>query len=172
MGKRKYKFDRDHDGKCINPQTSKPFQYGDVYNGIFFRGYSLMYPIFVKNLRKDDEYRIGNSRTLDGVIQKLHNAAKERSKKHKSVCTITRKWIKVNIEKGFILNNKKIIDYSLEPNHPFTPSIDRIDSENRNYTEENCQILPTLLNIAKNRWKDEDFLKVVEPYIEHLKNKN
>lgn len=177
----KYNFERDFEGRCINPNTHLPFKWNDVYNGKYFSNYrkrknGIKFPTFssTKNSEaKRKSQRSGLQRTFSSLIGRLFSAARARAKENNAVCTITRLWIQKNIERGYVMNGVKIMDFTIAVNghmHPFTPSIDRIDSKNRNYTEENCQIIPSLLNLAKNRWSDEDFLQVVKPYIVYLEN--
>ncbi len=45
--------------------------------------------------------------------------------------------------------------------NPWYPSIDRIDSS-LGYTENNCQMVITLYNFAKNEWTDADVLKMAK----------
>ena len=65
------------------------------------------------------------------------------------------------------------INFSLEPpaddraKNPYTPSLDRIDS-NRGYTKDNVRLILTCVNIALNEWGDEVLNNWVSAYFKGL----
>lgn len=44
--------------------------------------------------------------------------------------------------------------------HPMAPSVDRIDST-KGYTKDNCQVVSTFYNLAKNGWDEEVILDLM-----------
>jgi hypothetical protein len=53
------------------------------------------------------------------------------------------------------------IPFDLARHNPWSPSLDRIDSS-LGYTKENTRVVCWMFNAAKNKWRDEDVLRMCE----------
>jgi hypothetical protein len=85
---------------------------------------------------------------------------------------LTRAWILEKLEAGvceitgipFILEATEE-DRKGKFTHPFSPSVDRIDSL-RGYTKDNCQVVVWIYNRAKGEDDHEDILKLAKALVE------
>jgi hypothetical protein len=78
-------------------------------------------------------------------------AAKTRSKKHGGKVTINWEWVYEKIKNGKCELTGLPFNMEREPNlqkHPFAPSIDRINNNNRNYEHGNVRIVLNSVNMA------------------------
>ena len=97
-------------------------------------------------------------KTVDGRAEMLYQGLLTRSKGWRNLVDLDREWIAERIRPGacqvtgipfeFVLGNRA--DENL-----WTPSVDKIDPE-RGYTRNNCRVVVTLYNRAKQVWTDED----------------
>ena len=85
----------------------------------------------------------------------LYNAAKHRAIRFGGALSITPEWI----ESKILLGKCELtgLPFDLQPmtkNHvnPFAPSLDRIDSNNRDYSPENTRVVLAAVNAALNEW--------------------
>jgi hypothetical protein len=100
----------------------------------------------------DDANRLLNPKSRSAF---LFNSAKLRSKKFGGVVSITPEWIEEKILKGKCDLTGLPFDLTpVENNHvnPYAPSLDRIDSKNRNYSIENTRVVLSAVNAALNEW--------------------
>jgi hypothetical protein len=184
-----YNLQVTSEGKPINPSTGQVMKIGErleshnvVYSGLRKSGT----PVFLKNevwqrrlakqLQWRKKHQAGTSRTFGFCTRHLKNGARNRAKKYGGICTLTLDWIRQEVKKGYVVNGVKIGDYVIEVDShrkvtAWSPSIDRIDNSNRDYTPENCRIVPSLLNLALNNFDEKDFLDIVGPYIDGLRSK-
>ena len=99
----------------------------------------------------------------------LLNAAKDRCKISNGKVTITKKWILEKIENGFCELTGLPFDLNYFENHrhnPYSPSLDRIDNKNRDYTIENTRVILWGANIALSEFG----LDVIKPILEKMIN--
>lgn len=52
---------------------------------------------------------------------------------------------------------------------PFQPSVDRINSS-RGYTQDNCQVVCLIFNLAKNKFTEKDVYKFARAFVENYDN--
>lgn len=107
--------------------------------------------------------------TIKGRVNQLFYRAKARSLKKKLEFNITREWIIEKITNGKCeLTGIPFILYRSDKysTHPYSPSIDRIDSS-KGYFEDNCRMIVSSLNMALNEYGDENFIKLVLIYLEN-----
>lgn len=89
---------------------------------------------------------------IAGRSKILRMQCKNRSKSKDIEFDLTNEWIEELISNGCSLTG--IIFNLADVRHPYSPSIDRIDSS-KGYTKDNCRIIVTIANYAKNEWNDE-----------------
>ena len=174
--------------KCKEDGTK--FKYKDkiiLQNGEerFFRGYSRGYPKFFtkegfENYLKTAKtmpsrlLQSGNTRTLEGVAVLLLNGAKTRAKKNNSNCDLNLQLIIQNLKQNCAQTG---LTFEMKANgsknrSPYAPSIDRIDSKNKNYTMDNCQLVLISVNQAKSDWKDEIIMPILKKWVCNYETKN
>lgn len=89
---------------------------------------------------------------------------------------LTNQWIREQIEKG----NKYNIPYDLEnvgkacgeskcrrSGNPFSPSLDRIDSNNKDYTIDNVEVVPYGINVMRNNFEHKDIVILMKAYLKY-----
>jgi len=174
----KYNFEKNEAGEFINPYTHLPFKYGDVFEEKRFervdsKGKVRFY--CPQKLEERNKKIYGGMRTLSGLASRLLIMARSRAKSKGGIVTITKQWVIEGIQQGYIVNGKKIGDFQLgcftKKRSPWSASLDRIDSTNPNYTPENVQIVPWMLNCARSTYSDDDFLHILGPWCDYLRSK-
>jgi len=99
----------------------------------------------------------------------LFNAAKRRATRFGGALSITPKWIEAKILVGKC--ELTGLPFDLQPIkkghvNPYAPSLDRIDSNNRDYSPENTRVILAAVNAALNEWGFE----VMKPIFKSLGN--
>jgi hypothetical protein len=97
----------------------------------------------------------------------LLRSAKQRTIKWGGSITITTEWVESKIIKGVC--EVTGIPFDLSPSNfkrmnPFAPSLDRIDSGSRDYSEENTRVVLASVNVALGEWG----LEVMKPIFKKL----
>lgn len=97
----------------------------------------------------------------------LLRSAKQRTIKHGGSINITVEWVESKIIKGVC--EVTGIPFDLSPSNfkrmnPFAPSLDRIDSRNRDYSETNTRVVLASVNVALGEWG----LDVMRPIFKKL----
>jgi len=97
----------------------------------------------------------------------LINSAKSRTKRFGGSITISVEWIESKIASGVC--EVTGIPFDLNPSNfkrmnPFAPSLDRIDSTNRDYSETNTRVVLASVNVALGEWG----LEVMKPIFKKL----
>ena len=166
--------------KRLNETTGQPFERGhEREDGKFFLGYGkavskktgFFYErwgcgSYLKNYHKD--YQKNNPAKV------LHINARHRAIKNNAVCTITEAWVQEKIDKGFCELTGLPFDLSHcyeSKNNPYAPSLDRIDSKNKNYTPDNVRVVLSFINIAINDLGLEKALPIFKALIEKTDEK-
>lgn len=166
--------------KRLNPENSMPFKHGDIRedgfvficyntkrvksNGFFTECWKSPESYIKANLREAKQ-----NRDIKHTVSKLLKNAKARAKKYGGTVTITKEWLERRLVAGiselsglpFILNATDNI---------YSPSVDRRDSKNRDYTPENCRMILWGENQALNSNTDEEMLPILEAMVEAIKN--
>ena len=93
--------------------------------------------------------------------QRLYSVAKQRfdSTKKYTDFDLTVEWIEKKLEKGECEVSGIKFVFLGKGSHPFSPSIDRIDSS-KGYTKENTHLVVWIYNSAKKQFKHEDVIKL------------
>ena len=168
--------------KRINPATGNPFKKGDiredgyifyqyrkmVCNTGHFKEYWLKPEIFKKH---NYQRRSGENRRIPEIAATMLQGAKERCKGSKSreswgrkatggLVTIDKDWIMTRLYVGFCEATGD--ELTLASKKPNSPSLDRINPKNPNYTPENCRITTWQFNNMKGSFSDEEFIRVAE----------
>ena len=99
----------------------------------------------------------------------LIESSRYRAKQNNLEHTLTMEWIlnklttnkcpKTNLEFTYTQNGKNYLTRK-----PTTPSIDKIDAT-KGYTPENCQIVCWWYNVSKQRFTDEEVLKLCQAVV-------
>jgi hypothetical protein len=106
-------------------------------------------------------------KTNSGKASQLLGSAKSRAKRKNIEVSLTKEWILEKLNSGVCeLSN---LAFDLSPTgrinrNPFSPSIDRIDS-NKGYTPDNCRVILLSMNDALNQYGLEHFLTVAQAVI-------
>jgi hypothetical protein len=175
--------------KRIDKNTGKPFKHGDVReDGYIFRGY--------QKKKKKDGYFIENwlspagleaKRLLSvklarekrsspkGRAQSLVAAAQCRANENGGKLTITWQDIAKRIEKGVCEITG--LPFDLKPpkgtrHNPYSPSLDRIDSRNKDYSPDNVRVVLTAVNIAIGEYGLEKILPILKGIIKYANARN
>lgn len=158
------------------PNTKNTFKKGDNFNGKYFIRYDLRmenpefegyYQEIWANKKSWEKYR-KNERTPTRLATVLCNHAKQRAKKFGGKFTLIKSEIAERIEKGacevtgmpFVLEIPK----SNQP-QPFSPSLDRIDNENRDYSQENVRVVISAFNNMRGALDEKTLKKVITAYL-------
>ena len=167
--------------KRLNPKTNQPFERGfQREDGKFFLGYQnkiskktgMFYESwgcgsYLKNYGKQ-YYRDNRSKAL--ILQ-----AKYRASRNGAECTIDETWLENKLKQGHC--ELTGLPFDFEPslntkNNPYAPSIDRVDSANKNYTPENCRVVLSFVNVALNDLGLEKSIPILKALIEKHDEKN
>jgi hypothetical protein len=112
---------------------------------------------------------------LKSKIHLLFRTCKKRAEKKQWDFDLTKEWIKEKIENGHCeLSGEKFncdVGSFLTHFHPFTPSIDRIDSS-KGYTQENCRIVLAAINMGIGEWGLDQYLSIAKKVITYQKKCN
>ena len=177
--------------KRLNPKTGFPFKKGEIREDgyIFYQyrkilretGYYAEYWLMPDKFLHHNYYdRSGADRMPGALATNLLQSAKTRSKGTPSrtasgrlptngKVTITQDWIIERLVNGFCEATGDRL--TLAPKHPNTPSLDRIDPNNYDYTPENSRITTWQFNNMKGNFTDEEFIRVAEA-LKNVKQKS
>ena len=106
--------------------------------------------------------------TSRGRASKLLNGAKRRCVKSGGKVSITQNWIEEKLKIGVCeLTNLKFdfLPSKDSFNNAYAPSLDRIDSKNKNYSEENTRIVLAAVNRALNEHGDMYLLPILKAMV-------
>ena len=115
--------------------------------------------------------------TPAGKAKYLINQAKNRAKKNGGTCDLDPDWLENIllygrcIKTGIPFELKGVNKGSGRP-HPYAPSLDRIDSNNPDYTYENVNVVVWSYNSALMSWDDEDIVLQLADGIRKVRNDN
>lgn len=173
--------------KRINPVTGKPFMPGDIrQDGCIFSAYTKVVkrngffreqwysPNGLKN--KKECSRICSKKYSEAARLSELGRAKEllRHAKDRGPVSISLDWVHQEIKKGrCALSN---LPFDLSPTkvfgkNPNSPSLDRIDPNDPEYSYKNTRVVLTCVNQALNQYGLNHFLKIAQAVIDHQKDR-
>jgi hypothetical protein len=151
----------------INPITGKVFVRGDVMEGRPFKEYRDSKAIFFKNEVSYANHKLRLSRSLSNkniygkIAKDLLHDCKKRAKKNGGFVDINFKDLVDILKDGYCQGSYPPLRFVLDkPGSPFSPSLDRINSENKNYTLSNVRVVCTGINLARHNFCDEDCITI------------
>ena len=172
--------------KRLNPNTGLPFEHGAIrHDGYMFTQYHTdrvkKNGFFVECWRSPQaraNRKISHKQshkkirqTIDGRAIALLSGAKGRALKNKAIISINKNWIIGKLDHGVCEVTGMPFDF-LPHKHatknPYSPSLDRIDSKNKNYTPENTRVVLTFVNLSLNEWSIEDVTPIIKKLSELL----
>ena len=129
--------------KAINPNSEKAFTLGEKFEGCYFRCYrklnGFLVPSFFSSISAYESFKLKLKRHLDNknliglIANNLLHDCKKRAKKHNSVVTLKFSDIIDVLKKGYCQGSVPPLKFVFDkPGSPFSPSLDRIDSSNKN----------------------------------------
>jgi hypothetical protein len=94
-------------------------------------------------------------RDINYVAREMLASARKRALKSGGAVTITLRWIKGILKLGRCQGSMPPLQFEiLQASTPFSPSLDRIDSRNRDYTPENTRIVCWCINAMRQNFSD------------------
>ena len=97
------------------------------------------------------------------VLDKRKYTAKKKGMEY----NLTKEWRADKLSTGKC--ERTGMPFVYEFNSPYIPSVDRIDSS-KGYIEDNCQMVISAYNKAKNVWSDEFMLEMAKALLKESKN--
>jgi hypothetical protein len=108
--------------------------------------------------------------SVKGRVNLLYRLCKGRSEKRNLEFDLTKEWIKKKLDAGYceLSGEKFCLEASIETHwHPYSPSIDRIDSK-KGYTQDNCRIILVSVNMGLGEWGLENYINIAKKVIKNL----
>lgn len=94
----------------------------------------------------------------------IRGGIKKRSRQKGLSFNISIEWVRSRLEDGCCEITKIPFDLKAEKRSPYSPSVDRIDS-NKGYTEENCRLILWSLNASFGNWGEDVFRDIALKWI-------
>lgn len=167
--------------KRLNPLTGSPFKWGfKREDGFIFSGYQISSKKPQKNGFYQEQWlteeKFNKRKTDNSERGKLHSKQKRLttigrakcligSARQRGIVTISEDWVVKKIENGFCEISGIAFQLSCPSEffkNPYSPSLDRIDSKNKEYSPENTRVVVTCINEALNAYGLDHFLKISE----------
>jgi hypothetical protein len=122
--------------------------------------------IHITNLRQKKTKKNKLLRFITSILLtscKLRTKARNSKKEKSGKVTLTHEWILDQLKLGYCQGSFPPIPLVFDqPGSPFSPSLDRIDSSNYDYTPRNVRVVCVGINQARSDLKDKDILTVTE----------
>ena len=110
-----------------------------------------------------------NKKLLEVIATSLLSACRARTRRRNLAkekpgeVTITHGWVLNKLKLGFCEGSYPPLRFVFDnPGSAFSPSLDRIDSANRDYSPNNVRVVCVGINQARSNYKDQDILKITE----------
>lgn len=169
--------------KAISPNSGKAFTLGEKFEGQYFRCYrklnGLQVPSFFSSISAYEKFKLklkrhSDNKNLIGLIaNNLLHDCKKRAKKHGSIVTLKFTDVIEVLRKGYCQGSMPPLKFVFDkPGSPFSPSLDRIDSSNKNYTLDNVRVVCRGINLARSNFTDEECLKISKGLIGFIECKS
>jgi hypothetical protein len=123
--------------------------------------------------RKNTKRSTNNKNLINVVAHSLLDQAKRRSKlRNAGKVTLSLKWVADILRVGFCQESFPPIKLVLDkPGSPFSPSLDRIDSSNYDYSPTNVRVSCRGINQARSNYNDQDILTITESLSAFIKRR-
>jgi len=168
--------------KKINPITNDLYKPGDIReDGMVFvmykeyikkDGYNRMVFASPSSIKKNRERNRINYKVLNSRILRMLRHCKDRSEKKGIDFDLTIEWFQDQFKQNRCAISGEKFNFGIKVGNtrldPYSPSVDRIDSA-KGYTQDNCRIILTCLNLALNEWGLPLYIKIAKKVLE--KNK-
>jgi len=176
--------------KRLNPKNGEIFKNGDLReDGYRFIRYmptriredgflqeQWASPEGYKNILRTALERQARSRaTARGRAAFLVKSAKERERPKGNQVTLSVEEITKKIEKGYCELTGLPFDLFPSTTHhhnPYAPSLDRIDSSNREYSPQNTRVVLTSVNVALGQYGEQIMLPILKAMVNKIKEKH
>ena len=175
--------------KRLNPQTNTVFKLGDVRDdGYIFSRYmpkrvrkdgflqeQWMSPEAYEQSKKTSINCQAKARTTpDGRAKFLIKSAVYREKNKMTKVTVTVDWVAERIRKGKC--ELTGLDFDLKPStitrhNPYAPSLDRIDSSNKEYSKSNTRVVLASVNVALGEYGTTTMLPILKAMVKAIEEK-
>lgn len=119
--------------------------------------------------------RSGLTRDIRYLASDLLGKCKKRAVKHKATVTIDYKWVHDRLLVGACEITGLPLEFKSRGTgrvHNRAPSIDRIDSGNRNYTPENSRLVCAQVNVALGPWNSSESLPVLRALVATMEQRS
>lgn len=117
------------------------------------------------NKARHREYEIGWMQTSKGRVSRMLISIRNRAKKLGYECDLTPDWLRLRVETGVCAATGEVFNLSViggrGKKNPLAPSVDRIDCS-RGYTMDNCRVVTTIFNMARNDFGDEALARMAK----------
>lgn len=112
--------------------------------------------------------RAGSTRTLSSIARQLLQSARKRAAKSGGSVTISKAWILERLRANVCEYTGLPFAFPADGKHVHNraPSLDRIDSSNKNYSPENTRVVCIQVNLARGIWRDETSLPLLARMVE------
>ena len=157
--------------KRINPLTNCFFKRFDQEGNKYFIQYDKFYRDsngkYFKEIWTDyagmKKYR-ENEKTTIRLANNLIRNARQRAYNSNAKFDLDRFYIQRKIETGFCEATGLPFELNAEIGSQFSPSIDRIDNNSRDYTKENTQVVLTSFNRMKHVLSNKELFEICKEY--------
>ena len=103
--------------------------------------------------------------TVKGRANRLLGYAAKRARSKGMGFDLTPEWVQDRLSAGVCeLSGVELVLVAGKKRHPFSPSIDRRDCAG-GYTQGNCRIICTMLNLALNEFGEDAFAKLAGAFM-------
>ena len=133
-----------------------------------FREKWLREECFYRNDAQRKRNRAGSTRTLSSIARQLLQSARKRAAKSGGSVTISKAWILERLRANVCEYTGLPFAFPADGKHVHNraPSLDRIDSSNKNYSPENTRVVCIQVNLARGIWRDETSLPLLARMVE------
>lgn len=174
---------RDKEGLPINPETGEKFKRGEDFQGFCFSEYRrrrgqwkpffCTFEKYKETLNTKKKYNkafssrdLGNKFLIRHIVTQLLHDCKKRAAKYGALVSLDFEALVKIIKLGLCQGSEPPLQFVLDkPGSPFSPSLDRIDSSNRNYTTDNVRVVCKGINTARSNFSDVETLKICKALV-------
>jgi hypothetical protein len=111
--------------------------------------------------------------SINGKVTRLFSSCKRRAKLTQANVTITQDWLREKLNVGVCELTGLPFNFSGRDGHTrqaYAPSVDRINSQNPNYTPENCRLVLWAVNCSMSEYGEEIMLPIFRAILNAKEN--